>query len=135
MRRGNTLVDLTVAASCGALGCSIYDYSLPAYIVLNAERNTKMRILVSSLAVVVATTSISSAQQTYGELYEQGALQLSNMEVHLADLLRDHGISDECLSKLTVRDASEMNLIINEGDMSVDDKRDRIGRMLDEKCS
>jgi hypothetical protein len=92
-----------------------------------------MQKTMAAFALLACIGTGVAAQETYGELYEKGSLTLSNMEQHLADVLRDHGVPDSCLAQLTVSDASNMQLIIN-GDDSREDKRRQVKAILDRKC-
>jgi hypothetical protein len=98
----------------------------------------KMRVLLSSVALAAALATSAFAQsedETYQEIYERGGLgDISNMESSLGRLLRVHNVPETCLAKLTVADASSMNLILNDSSYSDQEKRSQIRTMLQEKC-
>ncbi|MDW4550041.1 hypothetical protein R5H32_11830 [Defluviimonas sp. D31] len=87
-----------------------------------------------SLAVLACAFGTAGMAQTYAEkLYENGSLTLNNTEQYLKDLLLDHGVSEECLGKLSWADASEMQMIIDGSD-NREGKKTQIKLILDKRC-
>jgi hypothetical protein len=90
-------------------------------------------ITATTLVVLVASGAI--AQETYGDLFEQGALgDVSHMEEQIGKLLLANGVSEDCVGKLTLNDVSRINLVIGMQN-SPRQKEQRVLSILTEKCS
>ena len=102
------------------------------------DQEKPMKIILPGLALaaVLATGAFAQTEdETYQEIYERGGLgDISNMESSLGRLLRVHNVPDECLGMLTISDASQMNLALSDTDLSDQEKRNTVKRMLQEKC-
>jgi hypothetical protein len=82
----------------------------------------------------MATAGAAAAQETYGDLYEQGALsEISQMEQKVGRLLRQHGVPDSCLAQLTLSDASNISAAID-ADESRSTKETRVRMILEDRC-
>jgi hypothetical protein len=97
-----------------------------------------MKIIFAGMAIaaVVATGAFAQTEdETYQEIYERGGLgDISDMERHLGTLLRVNNVPEECLGQLTVQDASQINLIVNDESLGDADKRQQVRTLLQERC-
>ena len=92
-----------------------------------------LRSITTVFAISLGIASVASAQTYKEELYQQGYLNLSNVEEQIAALLRDNGVPDDCLGKLEFSDVSEINGIIK-STQNTADKRMAVRQVIVEKC-
>jgi hypothetical protein len=94
-----------------------------------------VKILVLAAAAALLALPVAASEQTYRELYEAGGLgTISQAESRVGRILEAHGVSQECMGELTIDDGVAMHMIISDSEISAADKRDRVGRMLEERC-
>lgn len=90
------------------------------------------KLFVPALALCLATLPASA--QTYGDLYEEGALDgVSNLEKHIGRLLVDNGVSVTCIAKLSWNDVAMMNGVLNTSN-SAHTKKNRVAAILRRSC-
>ena len=94
----------------------------------------KYTLAITALALSIGSAAISQ-EQTYDEIISGGGMQnISNMEQHLATILEQNGVSRDCMGKLTVGDAAQINTIINNSNASRREKEQKVKVILDKKC-
>jgi hypothetical protein len=100
------------------------------------EESMKGLLPATVLAAAFGTGAFAQdMDRTYAEIAAEGGLgDLSSMETRLERILTANGVPRECLGQLSVNDAVQMNLILNDGERSDRDRRDSISGILRERC-
>lgn len=92
----------------------------------------KKLLTMTAVACVLATGAVA---QTYGdELYEKGALTLTDIEKQLTHILLDNGVPIECLGKLNVSDTAQLKVIMDDTSKNVAGKKQAAKKVLEAKC-
>ncbi len=80
-----------------------------------------------ALAATVALPTTALAQDSM----EMGSSMLTGA---LINALNREGIDTDCVSNLTLNETAQLRLVLNAGDMSENDKRQRANTILENAC-
>ncbi|MEM8631017.1 MAG: hypothetical protein AAGF74_07260 [Pseudomonadota bacterium] len=87
-------------------------------------------------AAVVATVTVGSASaQTANELYKEGSMDsLTMVESQILGILADNGVPASCLGQMSLSDIAILKGILDNGDLSDGDKRNRAKAVVQRVC-